>query len=459
MFISIFTLVASVGTLFAAAVQIGELYYILDNDAKTAEVTSNPDKYSDNIVIPASVEYETITYSVTSIGNGAFGQCASLTGVIIGNKVTNIGYKVFAGCTNLTAIQVDDDNIAYSSKDGILYNKGQTRLLMCPRGWSGDCSLPESVKTIADSAFIECSKLTAIQFPSTLDSIGKTAFRGCTGLTSIDLPDSLRVVYVWSFYGCTKLASINFKHLEVIGEQTFCYCPLTSLYIPETVYKIWSKAFHCDKLSAVYCAAVNPPTLTNPDAFSFTESKTQVDTLYVPFESVSLYKESDWSSRFAHIVGHLFGETAITDVTSSSAKLVWNPDTTVVQYTVKLFTSNTLFATYVVDSAGHVVSSHRQMPGIQRMPMDTTVSTTDYYVISLEDLTEDTEYKYTIDGTDANGSLVYHEEGTFHTSVADGFITPTADNTRRRVRKIIRNGQVLILRNGKTYTVQGLEVR
>ena len=67
----------------ADAVEISGIYYNLDSEAKTAEVTSSGRNYVGEIVIPESVTYEGTEHRVTSIGNSAFAQCDKLTSVII----------------------------------------------------------------------------------------------------------------------------------------------------------------------------------------------------------------------------------------------------------------------------------------------------------------------------------------------------------------------------------------
>ena len=61
-------------------------------------------KYSGTVTIPESVTYNGTTYSVTSIGDNAFGDCSGLTSVTIGNSVTSIGYSAFSGCSGLKSI-------------------------------------------------------------------------------------------------------------------------------------------------------------------------------------------------------------------------------------------------------------------------------------------------------------------------------------------------------------------
>ena len=74
----------------AASVEVDGIYYKLNAEAKSAEVTSNPNYYSGSIVIPETVNYDNVTYSVTSIGAKAFYKCSGLTSITIPNSVTTI---------------------------------------------------------------------------------------------------------------------------------------------------------------------------------------------------------------------------------------------------------------------------------------------------------------------------------------------------------------------------------
>lgn len=177
-----FALVACVGNMFAE-IKIGDLYYNLDDGNKTAEVA--PSSYPGDIVIPASVEYNSVTYSVTSIGDGAFFECTGLTSVEIPNSVTSIGAAAFLYCTGLTSIDVATDNPNYSSSGGVLFNKGKTTLVAYPGGKQGAYTIPNSVTSIEEGAFYGCTGLTSITIPNSVTSIGDGAFRGCSGLASL----------------------------------------------------------------------------------------------------------------------------------------------------------------------------------------------------------------------------------------------------------------------------------
>jgi hypothetical protein len=79
-------------------------------------------------------------------------------------------------------------------------------------------------------------------------------------------------------------------------------------------------------------------------------------------------------------------------------------------------------------------------------------------------LDSNTQYGYNVTAKDANEQPIATYSGSF-TTTSEG--VPTGiDNTpflsgegREEASKLLRNGEVLILRDGKTYTIQGVEVR
>jgi hypothetical protein len=107
----------------------GIAYNVLSTTDKTVEVTSKNPKYTDSVIIPETVIYNTITYSVTTLGIYAFNDCSHLTSVTIPNSVTSIGEYAFLFSANLVSIEVGTSNPNYSSLNGVLYNKAQTELL------------------------------------------------------------------------------------------------------------------------------------------------------------------------------------------------------------------------------------------------------------------------------------------------------------------------------------------
>jgi len=241
----IFTLLlavaASVGTMFAwdyERVQIGDLYYNLDATNQTAEVTSQNSDYPywsttiTTAIIPASVEYNSVTYSVTSIGNSAFFGCTDLTSVTIPNSVTSIGGSAFYGCTGLTSIDVASDNSNYCSVDGVLFNKDKTTLIQYPGGKQGAYTIPNSVTSIGNYAFEICTGLTSVTIPNSVTSIGHYAFLYCRSLTSVTIPNSVTSIGYFAFSYCSGLTSVTIGNsVTSIGNGAFEDCKgLTDIY-------------------------------------------------------------------------------------------------------------------------------------------------------------------------------------------------------------------------------------
>ena len=197
----------------------------------------------------------TIPNSVTSIGNGAFEYCTGLTSITIPNSVTSIGDRAFNSCTGLTSINVASGNNYYSDNNGVLFNKKKTELIRYPEGKSQTSyTIPNSVTSIGDGAFLFCAGLTSITIPNSVTSIGDGAFEYCTGLTSITIPNSVTSIGSYAFDGCTGLTSITIPNsVTSIEYSAFRNCTgLTSITIPNSVTSIGEGAFAgCTGLTSI----------------------------------------------------------------------------------------------------------------------------------------------------------------------------------------------------------------
>jgi hypothetical protein len=125
-----------------------------------------------------------IPNSVTHIGQGAFYNNKQLTSITIGNSVTSIGIEAFGDCDSLTTINVDAGNSAYIAENGVLYNRDKTFLHTYAKGKTDSSFIiPNSVVSIENYAFENCTSLTSVTIPNSVTSIGENAFYGCNGLT------------------------------------------------------------------------------------------------------------------------------------------------------------------------------------------------------------------------------------------------------------------------------------
>jgi uncharacterized repeat protein (TIGR02543 family) len=104
---------------------------------------------------------------------------------------------------------VSESNTAYSSVEGVLFNKNQTTLAAYPAGKTGSYAIPSSVTSIGDYAFSGCSGLTSVTIPSSVTSIDSRAFYSCSGLTSVTIPSSVTSIGNYAFYGCDGLTSVT----------------------------------------------------------------------------------------------------------------------------------------------------------------------------------------------------------------------------------------------------------
>ncbi len=102
--------------------------------------------------------------SITSILEKAFYSCDKLEKLTLPKNLTYLGSQVFASCTSLTEINVPEENTAFCSVDGVLYNKDKTVLISCPAGKSGSITIPDSVTEISMSAFGGCTAITDIYY-------------------------------------------------------------------------------------------------------------------------------------------------------------------------------------------------------------------------------------------------------------------------------------------------------
>ena len=319
---------------FADKVEIDGIYYNLNDENKTAEVTYQYEWYSDNyssvtsILIPEKVTYNATEYSVTSIGKAAFAYCPSLTSIAIGNSVTSIGDYAFQHCSSLTSINVDANNQNYTSIDGVLYNKNITNLICCPEGKTS-ITIPNSITSIEYDTFSGCSSLISITIPNSVTSIENYAFSSCSSLTSITIPNSVTEIGYGAFQYCSSLTSINVdtnhprytsidgvlyskdittliccpggktditipNSVTFIEESAFYYCKyLTSITIPNSVTSIGRYAFSdCLSLNTITCLGSTPPKASDLGA----EAENLI--LKVPSEAYNDYLQHAYWGQF-----------------------------------------------------------------------------------------------------------------------------------------------------------------
>lgn len=226
-------------------------------------------KYNGNDAV-VNIPSEINGTPVTTIGNAAF-RDSSVTSVTIPASVTEIGSNAFADCTNLTSVNYKGDWSKLTIQSGnpavqdaanaplfdfefippdntavIVTNykyNGAAADVTIPSRYQGkpvttighaaffnsavtSVTIPDSVTSISDEAFINCPKLTNISIPNSVTYIGFSAFSSCTSLKSITLPSSLSFISGALFLGCSQLTTIHIPvSVTSIGNNAFADCP------------------------------------------------------------------------------------------------------------------------------------------------------------------------------------------------------------------------------------------
>ena len=320
----------------ADSTEIDGIYYNLETKTKQAEVAPNPNKYTGNVVIPEKVTYESVEYSVTSIGGSAFWECSSLTSVTIGNSVTSIGGAAFYGCSGLTSVTIPNsvtsigsgafdgcsaltsitipnsvtsigDRAFYKTSwynnqpDGLIYAGKVAYKYKGTMPPKTSISIKDGTLGIGEGAFISCSGLTSVTIPNSMITIGGAAFMYCSGLTSVAIPNGVTKIGGSTFSGCSGLTSITIPNsVTDIGGSAFYNCSgLTSIIIPNSVTNIGDKAFsYCYGLQSVYSKIEDVFTINENifNANTYTKAK-----LYVPIGKMAAYQGTEGWNKFVSI--------------------------------------------------------------------------------------------------------------------------------------------------------------
>ena len=429
--------IASVGTMFAS-VSIGGINYNLDNTNLTAEVARN-DSYSGSIVIPSSVTYNARTYSVTSIGSNAFYECTGLTSVTIPNSVTSIGSQAFQNNPDLTFV-----------------------------------TIPNSVTSIGWYAFINCSGLTSLTIPNSVTYIGPGAFNGCTGLTCVIAPASIFEADEGSWiYYTHSLQSVTFTSGEltynILGVLSQSYRTLTSLDIsgvnnttledeafkdfynlteitlPATLtsisYRAVSGCVHLEQIDI-------PASVEEIDERAFEDCRSLKTISFggqaasAPASSTSqLQTIGNWAFYNCHELEHIDFPEGVTEIGTGAFYGCTNLQDLSLPASVQS----------IGDNAFALCSKLNRMDVYALLP-PTILSKTFYNVSRVAPVYVPDESVETYKGDALWGQL---------NIVGRSQLLTTIDHVsqNQQTNKLLRNGQILILRGDRTYTLTGQEVK
>ncbi len=281
------------------------LYTIISTDPPQVSLDGHIDGTAaqGELVIPETVDYKEVTYTVTQIGHMAFAWCSGLTGhLTIPETVNTIKAGAFRNCSGFTGDLVIPNSVTLllgrafwncTGFDGQLtLSNSITKIYgntFCDcSGLNGPLVIPSSVTEIAAQAFTSCGFTGTLVIPNSVTKLGVDydytyegygSFQNCTGFTGLELPNSISIIgdycfaqctglseelvipegvtQLWNhaFWLCTNLPSVKFPNtLTVIGYAAFKYCEGLSgtIEIPSSVTKIYGLAFaYCRNISAI----------------------------------------------------------------------------------------------------------------------------------------------------------------------------------------------------------------
>ena len=399
----------------------------------------------------SSLTSVTIPNRVTSIGRSAFNGCSSLTSVTIGVSVTSIGDFAFFGCSSLTSVTINSDAIVTSSYNlSDIFGSQVTKYII------GD-----NVKGIGNYAFSYCSSLTSITIPNSVTSIGSSAFYNCSSLTSVTIPNSVTSIGYEAFRDCSSLTSITIPNgVTSIGSYAFCECSsLTSVTIPNSVTSIGHAAFGaCSSLTSVINYATQPQQVIDGRAFSSVNlSPCQ---LYVPSTSVGLYQTAYEWKDFGNIQPIRAEDT--TDVSETiitpsenEVEITWPTVSGAASYELVIKDKDrNIVCTLIFNANGQLTSIAFNAPSRNGAPAQTQNAGFSFTITGLD---SGTGYDLTLTAKDNSGNTIEETTIPFQTNKPEGIEDVQSDEVQST--KVVKDGQVFILRNGKTYTMQGQEVK
>ena len=425
-----------------------------------------------------------IPNGVTTIGEFAFGECSSLKSITIPKSVTNIGIVAFAFCSSLTNMTVEVGNTIYDSRNNcnaIIETATNTLVVGCQ-----NTVIPNSITNIGEYAFLYCDSLKSISIPHSVTALGGEAFAGCHSLTSLTIPNSVTTIGYGAFFDCSSIVSVALPNsITSIDEGLFGLCSsLTSITIPNSVTSIESYAFEdcyslssviignsvtnikrkafidCSSLDTITCLATTPPAL-GESVFDGCENP----TLFVPCEALEAYQAHEQWGQFANIQCIASEEVETDDViitpSTTSVTITWPTAENAYKYIIQISKGSEIVCTLTFNMFG-------QLLNIQFVPSRTgahhaqyATQTANGYCFNFTGLEENSTYTYNITTTDEADNTISTYSGEFTTQRN----TPTdVENTEAQyptsdIQKIMHNGQLLILRDGKTYTIMGAEIQ
>jgi hypothetical protein len=221
---------------------------------------------------------------------------------------------------------VETNNPVYTSVNGVLFNQGQTTLIQYPGVKVGSCSIPNSVTSIADEAFLDCTRLINVTIGNGVTSIRVGAFDDCLSLTNVTIGNSVTSIGDGAFFNCLSLPNVTIPNsVTNIGQLAFTGCTaLTNVYFQGNapslgafVFGGYSFQYQLDNATAYYLPG------TMGWSTNFGGIRTALWSL--PYPLILNNSLGVRSNQFGFIVSWATNLPVVVEAATSLSSPVWQP--------------------------------------------------------------------------------------------------------------------------------------
>ena len=381
-----------------------------------------------------------IPNSVTNIGDQAFEACSKLTTITISNSVTSIGKSAFYNCSGLTSVTIGN-NVTSIGKSAFesCFKLKRTNYTGDIAGW---CRITfknfySNPIYFSNNLYINDQEIKDIIIPNTVDTIHTNAFYNCKSINSVTISNGVTSIGDYAFYLCSSLTSVT---------------------IPNSVTSIEYGAFSgCSSLDTVTCLAMTPPELDGSLVFSIKS------TLFVPCEALSDYQSHKQWGQFTNIEcissEEVEAEKVLVESGSTDVTITWPTENNADTYTIVIKKDGNVVCTLTFNSDGQLLniafapSRDGNNHGAQYAEQ-----ANNGYRFTVTALEEGTDYTYTITSKDADNNTLSEHSGEFTTKSATALDNTHTQSPMTNCQKLIRDGQLLIIRDGVEYNALGMRL-
>ena len=322
-------------------------YYIEYTSTDRAVVTPYAEDFGANLISNVYENGKGRIYfdgAIAKIGENAFRNCSTLSGITIPSSVTECGKNAFYSCSSISRVDISDlkawCKINFTAMPSNPLYPGTAKLYLNGVELT-DLTIPSDITEIKEYTFCRCASLTNVTIHDKVISIGSAAFGNCESISRVNITD----LSAWCridfgsgtsnplCFGTLYVNGVGITNLTIPSDITeiktyaFYKCSsLISVTIHDKVTSIGPSAFYdCPLLTELYCKPTTPPALGGASVF---DNGASTRKIYVPSGSVETYKTAtNWSEYASQIVADPTPSNVASYVENASCdlnmKMIW----------------------------------------------------------------------------------------------------------------------------------------